>query len=391
MNILYVTARFPFPPHKGDQAVPYYRLKHLGNRHDITLLTFYQTEQELEHLPQIAPFCKKIVTVKKSRFASLLSMVGCGLFSKIPLQVLYYRSRRFETALQQLLAQQKFDLIHVYMLRIAHIGANLSQPCVLELIDSMQLNFQRRAAREKMPLKLLFNLELARLNHYEPEMITYYQRAIVVSDTDRDHIGLPVVETIQLGVDTDTFRPAAPVTEPVLTFTGNLGYFPNRNAVHWFLENSWPAIKAAVPHARLIIAGKDPGAALLRYHDGLSVEVTGYVPSMAAIIQASRLAIAPMQAGSGMQFKILEAMACAVPVVSTSLGLGTIPAEAEESILIADNAADFSRQCIRLLNDVHTARRIGDNGYALINKNFGWQINARHMEAIYRRLTPTAS
>jgi sugar transferase (PEP-CTERM/EpsH1 system associated) len=394
MKLLFITARFPYPPHKGDQAIPFYRLRHMSKTHEITLLTFYENETELAFMDQISAYCKEIITVKKSTFRSLFNMLAKGLFSSLPLQVLYYRSPAFKRTLKQLLARETFDLIHVYMLRIADYGININRPKVLELIDSMQLNFKRRSEEEKLPLKWLFNMELKRLQHYETTMVRNYDRSIVVADQDREFIGEANVVTIPLGIDRDIFKPkeSLAVTErgPVLAFTGNMGYFPNRNALLWFLEYCWQKIKAEVKDTRLVIAGKNPGPEIRKYHDGTSVQVLGFVQSMADIINSARVAIAPMQSGSGMQFKILEAMSCGVPVVSTSLGLGTIPAKDKESVLLGDDADVFTQHCIDLLKDNALTHAIGHKGLTMVQNNFSWQKNVAQLETIYHEIGDNA-
>ena len=246
MKILFVTARFPYPPVKGDQAVPYYRLKYLGTSHEITLVTFYETKRELAHVDKIKPFCKEVVTVKKSFIRSLLNMMAKGFFSKRPFQVLYYRSNAFKKALAQVLETGSFDLLHVYMLRMAEYGEAVRLPKVLELIDSMELNFQRRLQMERFPRALLFKVELNRLKRYETRMVNRYDRAVVVSETDKACIGRDNVVHIGLGVNTDEFRPKDKAKNKlpagkVIAFTGNMGYFPNENAVLWFMENCFDA------------------------------------------------------------------------------------------------------------------------------------------------------
>jgi sugar transferase (PEP-CTERM/EpsH1 system associated) len=388
MKILVVTARFPYPPHKGDQAIPYHRLKRMGKEHEITLLTFYQSKEDLKDIDRIAPYCKQVVTVRKSKFSSVLHMVWWGLFSKLPFQVSYYRSEVFKRKLEALLAGQSFDLVHVYMLRLAGYGIEIERPKVLELIDSMQLNFQRRADAEKWPLKWLFNIELKRVKRYETDMVESYDRSIVVSDKDREYMALPSVQTIPLGIDTEIFHPGEAVSdrEATISFTGNMGYFPNRHAILWFLENCWWRIEAAVPGVRLVIAGKNPGPALQRFDDGESIRVLGYVESIADILREAKLAIAPMQTGSGMQFKILEAMACGTPVVTTGLGLGSIPAQDRESIMLADEPANFADVCIECLTDKKVAMGISRKGLELVQTCFNWDNNVNQLYQLYNEL-----
>jgi len=387
MKILFVTARFPYPPEKGDKAIPYYRLKYLSQTHEITLLTFYETKKELRHMDKIKPYCKEMVAIKKSILKSLFNMLVFGFFSKFPFQVLYYRYGTFRKELLRLLAAGDFDILHVYMLRIAGYGEDVQLPKIVELIDSMQLNFQRRMQLETFPKNLFFRLELARLIPYENRLVKKYHRAIVVSKKDRDYIGHENVVDISLGVNTDEFKKKGDLADnKTIVFTGNMGYFPNKNALLWFLKKCFDLIRQKVPDVRLIIAGKNPGAKIKRYDDGEAVRVLGYVDSIADVLNTARVAVAPMQAGSGMQFKILEAMACGLPVVTTSIGLGAIPAKNKKTALIADEPGDFANCCITLLNDYSVANSIGQKSMQMVRKMFSWEKNISSLIRLYQEV-----
>ena len=387
MKILFVTPRFPYPPLKGDQTVAYHRLRLLSREHEITLLTLYQTDKELAYSSKLESFCKKIVPVRLSRYGSALNMLK-GIKSSEPFQVWYFKSKRFEKELKDLVNKGGFDIIHTYMLRLAGYTEDFNMPKILDLIDSMQLNFERRASLEKYPLKAIFNMELKRLKTYENKMVNKYDVSVVVSDKDKKYIDSTKVVSIPLGVDTDVFRPYGDLKKSkIIIFSGNMGYFPNENAILWFNEKCFSMIKEQVPDSRLLIVGNNPGPRLKAIHDGKSVIVTGYVDSMARALNEAEIAIAPMQAGSGMQFKILETMACALPVVTTSLGLGAISVVDGESILLADNPEQFTQACVSLLRDHGLARKIGRNGRESVVEKYSWEHNIARINEIYSAIT----
>jgi len=386
MNVLFITPRFPYPPFKGDQTVAYHRLKLLSREHKITLLTFYQSDIELEYLKKLNPFCKEIIPVKLSRYRSALNMIR-GIISSLPFQVWYFKSEKFEKEVQRLLDKGDFDLIHTYMLRLAHYTEDTNVPKILDLIDSMQLNFERRTRLEKYPLKMVFNMELERLRKYEVNMVNKYDASIVVSDKDKAYINSSRVESIPLGVNIEAFRPISHLAKSkIIVFSGNMGYFPNENAILWFHEKCLGKIKQAVPDVRLLIVGNNPGPRLRELNNGNSVVVTGYVESIAKELSKAQIAIAPMQSGSGMQFKILETMACALPVVATSMGLGAISAINGESILIADDAEQFVQACVALLKDHCLAREIGRNGRELVVRKYSWERNIHSINEVYKAI-----
>jgi glycosyltransferase involved in cell wall biosynthesis len=134
-------------------------------------------------------------------------------------------------------------------------------------------------------------------------------------------------------------------------------------------EKCWPSIKAANPEARLVIAGSTPARSVLELAKISGVQVTGAVPTMAAIIQTAQIAVAPMQSGSGMQLKILEAMACGVPVVTTSIGLGDIKAQPQKQIIVKNTPEEFICSIINLLRSANLRNHIGVSGRHFVFEN----------------------
>jgi len=387
MDILFVTPRLPYPPLKGDQCIPYYRLKLLSRKHNITLLTFYQHNKELEYLKKLKPFCKEITTIKLNKLYSFFNMLIGGIFSKLPFQVLYFRSRAFKKSTQSLVKNRRFDIIHTYMLRMAEYTKDMNEPKVLDLIDLMQLNLKKRISIEKFIRKIFFKEELKRITRYENQMITKYDVSILVSDNDKNHIESDKIAAVSLGIDTHVFKRYSNLPDnKTIIFSGNMEYFPNENAVIWFIEECFWMIKREIPDAKLVIVGNNPNSEIKKIGDNHSIFVTGFVESMVSELNKAQVAITPMQSGYGMHIKILEAMACALPVITTTSGLGAIKATHEKDVIIADNASDFTRSCVKLLNDYGLAKKVGDNARDLVLKNYNWEIHMNKIEKIYESI-----
>jgi len=387
MRLLYITPRFPFPLLRGDQVVPFHRLRILSRRHEVTLLSLYEKKSELEGLDSLRPFCKVIHTVRLPRWRSAVNVAIKGPYSSLPLQALYYQSNPFKKYIDELLAENSFDLIHAYMLRVAPYLSHVTVPKILELIDSMQLNLERRLAMEGIPKRMLLREELRRIVNYERRIGEYFDHLIVVSEQDRLLIPDQKVSVIPLGVDTGLFKPDRKESkEHKIIFSGNMGYLPNINAVKWFVGECFPVIRKEVPSVSLIIAGANPskGVCELARQDGITV--TGFFQSMPETLAQASIAIAPMQSGSGMQFKILEAMACGLPVVTTTLGLGDIKAKAEEEIMIADTAEKFAKTVVELLRSPESAGRLGRNARNFVMHHHNWEVAATKVEEIYSKV-----
>ena len=387
MKILFITARLPYPPHKGDQVVPYHRLRLLSRQHQITLVSFYEQEADLAALATLEKYCEKIVTVKLTKREGILNMLRYGLFSRRPFQVLYYTSSAFEQAIGAL-PLQHFDLIHTFMLRVAHYTPVSQAPRLLELIDSMELNFSRRLPMEKWYWKALVKEEIRRLQRYERKMVGRFEAAIVVSAIDKEMINHPKVHCIPLGVDGSVFYPAAEEPrEPILVFSGNMGYYANEKSLLWFLAHCWESIKAKVPRAKLYIVGTNPTQRLRWFTKDSSIVMTSFVASVADELRKAQVAIAPMQSGSGMQNKILEAMASRLPVVSTTVGLGDIKAKHQHEVMVADTKDAFTESCVSLLQSDSLRSKLGQRGLSLVQTRYTWEANVAAFQLLAQQVS----
>ena len=392
MKILFVTSRFPYPPLRGDQAIPYHRLRLLSKSHSITLLSFYEHESELSGLAQLQPFCEKIYTVRLPFWRSLLNVALNGAFSPLPLQVLYYRSAGFERLINKLVSENTFDLVHTYLLRMAPYVTSGSAPKVLELIDSMQLNWMRRVESEKFPKRWFFREELRRVVSYERGIGDRFDQLLVVSEKDRSLVPASNIDVVPLGVDTETFKPG--VTDPKansIVFSGNMGYSPNVKAAVWFAEKCLPAIQEAVPNATFTIIGTNPTREILALSQRKGIIVAGFVKSMPEVLASASVAVAPMLSGSGMQFKILEAMSCGLPVVTTTLGLGDIKAERGKEILVADDVEEFVEAVVKALASPEMASKLGGQARRFVIDRHSWESVVAKVETIYSRVLKQAS
>ncbi|MEB3217220.1 MAG: glycosyltransferase [Nostocales cyanobacterium 94392] len=386
MKLLFVTPRFPYPPLKGDQVVSYHRLRTLSQQHEITLLTFYQNSEELENIKYIKTYCKNIHTVKIPKWQSFFNLAK-GVFSYLPLQVSYYYSNTFRNKVNQILSTNNFDVIHLFLLRIAPYFTDVSTPKIIELIDSMQLNLERRIALDSFPVRNILQEELQRIIHYEQNLHKSFEQIVVVSEKDAKLIPGQNVQVIPNGIDTELFKQQQqyPINS-TLIFSGNMSYAPNIHAVKWFTEHCLPIIQQTIPDVSFIIAGANPSKEVQSLGQTKGVKVTGFVKSMSDTLRSANVAVAPMQSGSGIQNKILEAMSTGLPVVTTNLGLGSIKAKPNKEILVADTPEDFAQKTIDLLHNSLQVREIGHQARKYVVDNHSWDFAANQIEQLYYQI-----
>jgi len=388
MRLLFVTPRFPFPPLRGDQMIPYYRLKFLSNKHRGTLITFYEDKDELNYLKSLSVYCERIIPVKLKVATQLKNLLSRGVLTGLPLQVVYYLSRDFEKMLTDLIRNNSFDIIHTYLLRMAEYTKNISGPKIIDLIDSMQLSIAKRLSAETSIMRPVFREELRRIQTYEKEIVNKYDFSIVVSRTDREYLNSKKVVDIPVGIDTNVFfRQSELPHNRTIIFSGNMGYHPNQTAIRWFIENCFHLIKQRVPDTRLLIVGANPGRKVRGYHNSKDIFVKGFVPSMINELDKAQIAICPTDSGYGMHIKILESMSCGLPVVATSTALGTIEATNRRDVIIADGPNAFSEACIELLKNHTYASEVGKSARKLVTEHYDWKIHVEKLDQLYVSLS----
>src|SRR5207248_10090959 len=191
-------------------------------------------------------------------------------------------------------------------------------------------------------------------------------------------------------VDLIRFRPAIERSVNTVVFTGKMSYHANRVAAQWLIDEIWPLVEGRHPQARLVIAGARPPASLLRRRRG-SVQVTGYVPNLGNLIAGAGVAVAPLRYAVGVQNKVLEAMACAVPVVTTTAAVGDLGFNEGGHGFIADDAAAFAERICWLLDDHQLAGQMGRAGRDYVERHHAIGPLAEQLDQYYQQRLTTQS
>ncbi len=387
MKILFVASRFPYPPFNGDQVRGYHHLRVLSRRHEIVLLAPEPAERPDACLAAVAPFCAHVEVVPASRWRSIARLARAP-FEQIPLQTLVFYDPVFGERARSLAREWDVDLVHVQMIRMAPVQRSLGDlPCVVDLIDSMAVNLGRQAQRSRPPKSWLAAWEARRVERYERTLTREFEQLVISSPLDRRAIGeFPNLHVVANGVDLDAHPfVAGERMQDAIVFSGTMWYFPNVDAAQWLVREVLPLIRRERPGATLTIVGARPLPSVQRLAEVPGVTVTGRVPSVHEFVARSAVAVAPMRSGSGIQFKIIEAMAAGTPVVATPTATVGLQAVAERDLLVGEGAEAFAAQVVRLLNDQALRRRLADNALSLVRDVYAWERTVDVLEGVYER------
>jgi sugar transferase (PEP-CTERM/EpsH1 system associated) len=386
MRILFVTARLPLPGTKGDALRSFHFIRDLSAHHEVDVVSFVEGRAERDGAAELAKHCRGVTTIRLPRAWAIVKMLF-GVFSLVPFQVIYYSSLRMHLALWRATRARRYDLVHVSPARMmSYRSCFRGTPLVVDLVDALSLNMRRRAFREKSLWKrLAFHFEGWKMARYEAWVTQQYDYGAITSDVDRRAIRGNHLAVVPNGVDTRRFRPTDAPKEIDAIFTGNMGYFPNLDAAVRYAETILPEVRARREDATFHVVGANPPRRLRDAADGASTFVTGFVPDVAACLNRAKVFVAPLSVGSGIQNKILEAMACGVPVVSTRRGNAAIGAAEDEAILVADAPGEFAEKVVALLEDPAYRDRIGRAGRAHARARFAWPAQTEKLLATYEK------
>ncbi len=295
-------------------------------------------------------------------------------------------------ALDRLLANRRFDRTLMFAgAEALGFGQRDLPPAVVDLIDCDAVELWRSARTVPgIRLRLYWLRELLTSVRYARRAFLAFAATVCVGDTDAAwlrRMGGRSVHVVPNGVELPSERPPE-ADRPILSFTGTLDYHPNIDAAVFAARAVFPPIRAALPEARLLIAGRRPVPEVRELAALPGVEVMADVPDMREVLARSRAALAPMRAGSGIKNKVLEAWACARPVVMTQVAANGLSLPEGHAGLVRDRPEGQAEAALGLLREPTKAAVLGGLARAHVATEFSWARQADRLDQILRAAGP---
>lgn len=246
----------------------------------------------------------------------------------------------------------------------------------------------RRARQERNP-RLRARRWLGALSLWAYELRALPQCDLVVTLSDVDAAALRrwlprlAVEYVPSGIDLTEWPVCRdPRAADEVLFVGNYLHPPNAEGALWLAREVWPLVRQAHPGARLTLAGREPPPAI-RALAAPDIAVPGAVDDLRPLYGRAALVAAPIFWGSGVRIKLLEALACGLPVVSTALAAEGIALRDGASALFAEQPAAFAAAIVQLLGDAALRERIGTAGRAIAERDYDAERVGERLAALY--------
>ena len=375
-RILMVSFRCPWPAEKGGYVLRFLNIARiLSKNYKIDLLTLVKNQEE-KYLDNLRERFDKVICFRHPKIYEYFGALK-AIFSSKPLQVGYYCSPKMKDWIKR--NYGNYDLVFCSTVRTSDYVRDLDVKKCIDFIDAISLNYHQAVKKAKGLWKIIYSVENKRLLDYERKIAEDFDLSFITAQKDKDFIlekdnGKMVV--LPSGVKEELLkREFVGKEEDLLVFFGKMDYQPNEDACLFFAQEVFPKIKKRVPSAEFYIVGMSPTKKVLGLRKIEGVKVTGRVDDPYSYLEKSKIVIAPIRFGGGIQTKILEGMALGKAVLTTPIGAaGIVEAKDGKHLIVADHEKpnEMAEKAVLLLRDDELRKKIGGSARSLILENYRW-------------------
>jgi glycosyltransferase involved in cell wall biosynthesis len=403
MRILILSSFLPHPEADHAGGIVLWRMiQGLASRHELSVISFVNNEQEIRHSQVLSSYCRQIQTVLHPNVSAATdSNLRVGprirglLFSRLPYDVWRFRSQEMTKAIRQTLAKEPFDIIQAEFIQMGqYIEAFYDHPRTVFRQHDLTFALIRRQVQTtaSLRLKLYRYIQWRRMERYELATCRRFRKVILPSRQAKAELlkYLPElnVNVVPFGVSLPKApEENEPSDEGRILFVGAMGRRFNIEAVVHFYQEVWPHIVKEKPDSEFWIVGSNPSPRVSQLaQEDARIRVTGFVTDLEPFYTQASVFVAPILVGGGVVTRTLNAMAMSKAVVTTSVGNEGIEATPERDLIVADEPHEFAKRVIELMNSREKRRQIGKNGRAFVQRQFGWESIINRLEHIYAEM-----
>jgi glycosyltransferase involved in cell wall biosynthesis len=397
MKILQVCSKIPYPSKDGGSIAMNTLTEGLiecGNQVTVLAMSthksFIKPEELDHHYQKKTAFQTVFIDTAIKPLAAFVN-----LFSQKSYNISRFYSKEFEKTLDNLLTKENFDIVQLETLWVTPYVETIRKKTKAKIVyrshNVEYIIWERLAAIAENPLKKIYLQLLAgRLKKYEVDMLNKYDAIACITELDINIFkklgcSVPMIHT-PFGIPLANYQPEQISIEfPSIFHIGAMDWMPNEEAIKWFLKKIWPTIHTKFPNLNLYLAGRNMPVWLLELKIK-NVIVVGEVADQVAFMNSKSIMIVPLQSGGGMRVKIIEGMALAKTVISTSIGAEGIAYEDQINILLADTETEFEQAIENCINNKTYTEDIGKNARILIENKYDNQKICKRLMEFYQTL-----
>lgn len=391
MRIFILLSRVPYPLEKGDKLRAYHQIRILSRKNEIILCALNPDKKldKQKAFSALQPFCRSINFIDLPLYRKLWNMARACI-KGLPFQIGYFYNKKAAREVKKLIHDYKPDHIYCQLIRTVEYVTDSKIPKTIDFQDVFSYGVKRRMSRAAFFLKPVFRMEYKRLAKYENKIFGLFDNKTIISEPDRELIPHPEkqkIEVIPNGVDWEFFTPQQQERPNELIFIGNMAYPPNIDAAEFLVKEIMPVVWKKLPQVKVLLAGASPHIRVKSLASE-KVKISGWIDDIRDAYNSGKIFIAPMRIGTGLQNKLLEAMAMKIPCITTPLANDALKAEPGKQILVGSNALELADCAINLLENQQLYSELAISGQLLVKTQFSWE---EYTEKLNRLINSTIS
>ncbi|MDN5864208.1 MAG: glycosyltransferase family 4 protein [Gammaproteobacteria bacterium] len=387
MHILWVKMGGLWPLTSGGRLRSFNIVNELARHHDVSVLTTHgdgedpqELALQLEHCRRVESFPFEAVKWRSPGFPLVLAR---SWLSSLPVDLWKCQVPALRRRVRELLDSGEVDLcVADFLFAVPNLPFDRRVSTVFFAHNVEHLILQRLCRAQKRPWhRLPLEIEWRKERRYEAQVCRKANLTVAVSPDDRRLFERMAPEArigdMPTGVDVDYFAPGkgaqgSPRKTAELVFTGSMDWYPNEDAIRYFIADILPLVRREVPEIGVAVVGRNPSRRLSEEGMAAQVSVTGSVPDVRPYMDDASVYVVPLRIGGGTRLKIFEALAMGKAVVSTSIGVEGLPLRDGEHFIRADDPQAFAEAVIALQRDPGRQRELGAAGRRLMVERYGW-------------------
>ncbi|MBL3556705.1 MULTISPECIES: glycosyltransferase family 4 protein [Marinobacter] len=406
MKLLWLSHLIPYPPKGGVLQRTYNMIKEVSKYHEITLVAFNQAgflsaslpdqNDPLEYAKQELLKCVESIhvldipedAISGGRYLTALKALFCGQAYNME----WLKSAEARDTIASLLAEKSFDAVHIDTISLCVYSDLLKGlPVVLNHHNFESAMLRARSKTEQNPVKsLYYKYEASRLWKSEVEHCRHSSLNVTCSDEDAESMKAAIGDgefiSVPNGADVSYFYPNSSVTvaPKSIVIVGGLSWYPNREAVEYFIREIWPLIKVRLPDMRVDIIGRDPTPEMLKLAETDELfRVHGFVDDVRDYLWRAQFYICPIRTGGGTKLKILDALASGCCIIADPFACKGIKVQDGIDVTFAQTPESYVDAIVDLLGNPEKEARLRKAGPELIRNRYSYlSIGKRYAEAL---------
>ena len=395
-KVLFLMSRLPLPTNDGRSMTLYQYIEAMKDDYEIGIVTL-RCNKKKENQPSYLKFVEELPM--PSFLGKIFNVLTLSFLLRNPLQISGVYSKKAQKFFNSIVEDYKPDIIICDMIRTSRFVIKCKYDCkkILDMDDVLSNRYLRSLKSKEDPLgqfremlpsfvlkiirffhlnSIILKFEAKTMKKKEMNSKKHFDNIILVSPLECSKLKEKMNDKIVKcwPVCMNSFAPVKKYENNQICFLGNIDASQNQSTLQFILDKVMTKLPKSM---RLLVVGKCSDENKNKYKQYDNVFFTGYVDSVVEYVQNSLCLLAPIQYGSGIKIKVLEAMSYAVPVITSSIGAEGLDVSNNELIISNDN--DYHLKVLQLFNDSNFRNEIALKGYEFVKKNHNYDIGKKEI------------